>query len=73
MHDALDRCHCRPPETGLLDAIEMEFDCNTTDAYFFFSTPEEKSLATIKYCTGFECNEEESLSTHVNRLLAEDA
>lgn len=70
-HDEQDRCHCRPPATGLLDAIEMELDCNTSSALFFFASANEKALSEIKGCRGFECDENNSLATMVNRLLTE--
>ena len=68
-HDEQDRCHCRPPETGLLDAIEMEFDCNTSDAVFFYANKHEKELATIKGCKTYECTADSPLSFHVSQLI----
>ncbi len=68
-HDDQDRCHCRPPETGLLDAIEMEFDCDTVAAKFFFFSEAEKKLAEAKGCQQFQCTAEKSLSFIVNQLL----
>lgn len=68
-HDEQDRCHCRPPETGLLDAIEMEFDCNTTDAFFFFSNKAEKILSDNKGCQGFECDDTRPFQQIVDNLL----
>lgn len=67
-HDEQDRCHCRPPETGLLDAIEMEFDCNTSDAVFFYANQYEKQLADSKGCTAYKCTADSPLSVHVNQL-----
>ena len=49
-HDEQDRCHCRPPESGLLDAIEMEFDCNTSEAVFFYANQHEQEFSKIKVC-----------------------
>jgi D-glycero-D-manno-heptose 1,7-bisphosphate phosphatase len=68
-HDELDRCHCRPPETGLLDAIEMEFDCNASEAVFFYANEHEKTLADIKGCKAYECTEDLPLSFHVSHLI----
>ncbi len=68
-HDEQDRCHCRPPETGLLDAIEMEFDCDTSRAAFFCVSSAEKDLANAKGCTIYECTNDFPLSTQVKRLL----
>ncbi len=69
-HDDQDRCHCRPPETGLLDAIEMEFDCDTVAASFFFYSDAEKKLAKAKDCLQFQCTPEKNLSFFVNQLLS---
>lgn len=69
-HDEQDRCHCRPPEMGLLDAIEMEFDCNTTDSFFFFANKAEKTLSANKGCQGFECDETHSFQKIVDSLLS---
>jgi D-glycero-D-manno-heptose 1,7-bisphosphate phosphatase len=68
-HDEQDRCHCRPPKTGLLDAIEMEFDCNTSDAAFFYANKHEKELAIIKGCKAYECTAGSPLNFHVNQLI----
>jgi D-glycero-D-manno-heptose 1,7-bisphosphate phosphatase len=68
-HDEQDRCHCRPPEPGLLDAIDMEFDCNTSEAIFFFANQHEKALAKIKGCKAYECTSDLPLSHHVSHLI----
>jgi D-glycero-D-manno-heptose 1,7-bisphosphate phosphatase len=68
-HDEQDRCHCRPPESGLLDAIEMEFDCNTADAVFFYANQHEQELANIKGCKTYKCTTDRPLSYHVNDLI----
>lgn len=70
-HDEQDRCHCRPPETGLLDAIEMEFDCNTATSVFFFASEAEQTLSETKACRGFKCDEDNHLLMHVHQLLTE--
>jgi len=70
-HDEQDRCHCRPPQPGLLDAIEMELDCNTTDSLFFFSNKTEKELSSSKGCKGFECDDVNRFDVVVDRLLRE--
>jgi D-glycero-D-manno-heptose 1,7-bisphosphate phosphatase len=69
-HDEQDRCHCRPPESGLLDAIEMEFDCNTSDAIFFYANQHEQQLADIKGCKAYKCTVNHSLSFHVGNLIS---
>lgn len=71
-HDEQDRCHCRPPEMGLLDAIEMEFDSDTSNALYFYSNPNEKTLSEKKACRGFYCSEETPLINWVNHLLTEE-
>jgi len=71
-HDEQDRCHCRPPETGLLDAVEMEFDCDASRAAFFGMSNAEKDLAKTKDCTIYECTNDLPLSMHVKRLLKND-
>jgi D-glycero-D-manno-heptose 1,7-bisphosphate phosphatase len=69
-HDKEDRCHCRPPETGLLDVIEMEFDCNTTDSVYFFMNEEEAAMISTKGCKGIRCDRNETpLLTNVTEFL----
>ncbi len=68
-HDEQDRCHCRPPETGLLDAVEMEFDCDASRAAFFCVSNAEKDLGNAKGCTIYECTNDLPLSMHVKCLL----
>ena len=69
-HDEQDRCHCRPPESGLLDAIEMEFDCNTSEAVFFYANQHEQELANIKGCKTYKCTGDFPLSLHVSNLIS---
>ncbi len=69
-HDEQDRCHCRPPESGLLDAIEMEFDCNTSEAIFFYANQYEQQLANSKGCKTYKCTADHSLSFHVGNLIS---
>ncbi len=71
-HDEQERCHCRPPDTGLLDVIEMEFDCNTSDALFFYCSAEEKILSQAKHCRGFECSAATTLAQRVQQLITEE-
>ena len=69
-HDEQDRCHCRPPSTGLLDVIEIEFDCNTADALYFYHTDNEKQMIESKGCQGIFCNEHtQPLSQMVNKVM----
>ena len=58
-HDEQDRCHCRPPATGLLDVIEMEFDCDTADALYFYFSEAEKLMIETKSCKGIACDASE--------------
>lgn len=69
-HDEQDRCHCRPPETGLFDAIEMEFDCNASQVDFFFATDAEQGLASKIGCRAFFCDAQMTLLNTVEKLLA---
>lgn len=55
-HDQQDRCHCRPPATGLLDVIEMEYDCNGTEATFFYQSSDELEMIKHKGCVGIQCD-----------------
>ncbi|MGH1487701.1 MAG: HAD-IIIA family hydrolase [Cellvibrionaceae bacterium] len=69
-HDEQDRCHCRPPDIGLLDAIEMEFDCNTADAVYFYHSDNDKAMADTKSCKGFFCDtKDHSLINMIQKVL----
>ena len=68
-HDEQDRCHCRPPKSGLLDVVEMEFDCDTSGAAFFCASDAEKELARAKNCVIYDCSNDCPLSAQVKRLL----
>jgi len=47
-HDVNDHCYCRPPATGLLDVIEIEFDCTIDQAFYFCDNEAEMTAATTK-------------------------
>jgi len=68
-HDEQDQCHCHPPKIGLLDVIEIEFDCDTKDAYFFCYTEQERQMAEQKGCHILRCDQDKNLSSQVNQLL----
>lgn len=70
-HDEQDQCYCRPPQTGLLDVVEMEFDCDTRDALYFYHTAEEQTVAKAKQCRAIFCDQNDNtLLSQVKVLLA---
>jgi len=70
-HDTSDRCHCRPPSTGLLDVIEMELDCDTEGCFYFCHTEAEIAAARRKHSIPIQCggNSVEGIP-HYEHLLA---
>ncbi len=67
-HDEKTHCHCRPPATGLLDVIEIELDCNASDAYYFCDNQAEAQAAKKKGCHVVMCDADNTLRTMVNTL-----
>ncbi|AOS96382.1 D-glycero-beta-D-manno-heptose-1,7-bisphosphate 7-phosphatase [Microbulbifer aggregans] len=49
-HGPDDGCRCRKPETGLLDAIEAEFDTSLHDSYFVGDRLRDLQAAVAKGC-----------------------
>jgi len=49
-HSEEDHCRCRKPNTGLLDAIEAEFDTNLHDCYFVGDQLKDLQCAVAKGC-----------------------
>jgi D-glycero-D-manno-heptose 1,7-bisphosphate phosphatase len=68
-HDVEDRCHCRPPNTGLLDIVEIEFDCSTQNQLFFYSSDEEQALIKAKLCHGIKCHSDNNLIQAISPYL----
>ena len=69
-HDQQDRCHCAPPATGLLDVIEIEFDCDTAEAYYFYHSEPEQQMIASKGCKGIFCNaEDRRLMDMINEVI----
>ncbi|MGS2718381.1 HAD-IIIA family hydrolase [Eionea flava] len=67
-HDEADHCYCRPPNTGLLDVIEMELDCDIRDAFYFCDNEEEAFIAKEKGCEPILCSPSETLAMRVQSL-----
>ncbi|MFT7387844.1 MAG: D-glycero-D-manno-heptose 1,7-bisphosphate phosphatase [Candidatus Endobugula sp.] len=67
-HSKEDHCYCRPPATGLLDVIEMELDCDISDAFYFCDNEEEAAVATEKGCQPILCSMGESLWYRIQSL-----
>jgi D-glycero-D-manno-heptose 1,7-bisphosphate phosphatase len=69
-----DVCQCRKPNTGLVDAIEREFDCSVQGASFIGDSLKDLQLALAKNClpvlvkTG---NGEKTLAQLQSGVLAE--
>lgn len=78
-HGPDDGCRCRKPATGLLDAIEAEFDTSLHDHYFVGDRLRDLQAAVAKGCkpvlvrTG--CGEEtlQNLISNPNDSLVETA
>jgi D-glycero-D-manno-heptose 1,7-bisphosphate phosphatase len=68
-HDEQDRCYCRPPETGLLDVIEMEFDRNVAEGFYFYHSDNEAVMITVKGCQGIHCDDNNRLLNRVETML----
>ena len=49
-HSDEDNCRCRKPKTGLLDAIEAEFDSSLHDCYFIGDQSKDLHCAVAKGC-----------------------
>ncbi|WGL15354.1 D-glycero-beta-D-manno-heptose 1,7-bisphosphate 7-phosphatase [Microbulbifer bruguierae] len=49
-HSDEDNCRCRKPKTGLLDAIEAEFDTSLHDCYFVGDRIPDLQCAVAKGC-----------------------
>lgn len=49
-HSEGDNCRCRKPGTGLLDAIEAEFDTSLHDCYFVGDQRKDLQCAVAKGC-----------------------
>lgn len=49
-HSEEDNCRCRKPNTGLLDAIEAEFDASLHDCYFVGDRRSDLLCAASKGC-----------------------
>lgn len=49
-HSDEDHCRCRKPNTGLLDAIEAEFDTSLHDCYFVGDRMADLQCAVAKGC-----------------------
>ena len=49
-HSDEDNCRCRKPKTGLLDAIEAEFDTSLHDCYFVGDQRKDLQCAVTKGC-----------------------
>ncbi|WP_066959735.1 D-glycero-beta-D-manno-heptose 1,7-bisphosphate 7-phosphatase [Microbulbifer sp. Q7] len=49
-HRDEDNCRCRKPKTGLLDAIEAEFDTSLHDCYFVGDQRKDLECAIAKGC-----------------------
>ncbi|WP_043319851.1 D-glycero-beta-D-manno-heptose 1,7-bisphosphate 7-phosphatase [Microbulbifer sp. HZ11] len=49
-HSDDDNCRCRKPKTGLLDAIEAEFDTSLHDCYFVGDQVRDLQCAVTKGC-----------------------
>ncbi|WP_226703316.1 D-glycero-beta-D-manno-heptose 1,7-bisphosphate 7-phosphatase [Microbulbifer elongatus] len=49
-HSDDDHCRCRKPKTGLLDAIEAEFDTSLHDCYFVGDQRKDLQCAVAKGC-----------------------
>ncbi|AQQ66220.1 D-glycero-beta-D-manno-heptose-1,7-bisphosphate 7-phosphatase [Microbulbifer agarilyticus] len=49
-HSEEDDCRCRKPKTGLLDAIEAEFDVSLHDCFFVGDGTEDLYCAVAKGC-----------------------
>ncbi|WP_295802310.1 D-glycero-beta-D-manno-heptose 1,7-bisphosphate 7-phosphatase [uncultured Microbulbifer sp.] len=49
-HSDDDNCRCRKPRTGLLDAIEAEFDTSLHDCYFVGDRRKDLQCAVAKGC-----------------------
>ena len=67
-HDEQDHCNCRPPKTGLLDVIEMELDCDVSDAYYFCDNTDEADVATAKGCQVVLCDTANTLQHHAQQF-----
>jgi D-glycero-D-manno-heptose 1,7-bisphosphate phosphatase len=68
-HDEQDRCYCRPPETGLLDVIEMEFDSNVAESLYFYHSDNEAEMIAAKKCRGIYCDDNNRLLDKVKATL----
>lgn len=69
-HDEQDRCHCRPPSPGLLDVIEIEFDCDTANAVYFYHSDNEKQMIEAKGCQAVLCDAEGNrLADVINKII----
>ncbi|KUJ83087.1 D-glycero-beta-D-manno-heptose-1,7-bisphosphate 7-phosphatase [Microbulbifer flavimaris] len=76
-HDDDDGCRCRKPATGMLDAIEAEFNTSLHDCYFVGDRTRDLHAAVAKGCkpvlvrTG--CGEDtlQQLLTHPDAELAQ--
>nr|WP_010131084.1 D-glycero-beta-D-manno-heptose 1,7-bisphosphate 7-phosphatase [Microbulbifer agarilyticus] len=49
-HSDADNCRCRKPKTGLLDAIEAEFDVSLHDCFFVGDRTKDLYCAVAKGC-----------------------
>ncbi|MCK7598070.1 D-glycero-beta-D-manno-heptose 1,7-bisphosphate 7-phosphatase [Microbulbifer sp. CAU 1566] len=49
-HSDEDHCRCRKPKTGLLDAIEAEFDTSLHDCFFVGDQLKDLQCAVAKNC-----------------------
>ncbi|WP_428819647.1 D-glycero-beta-D-manno-heptose 1,7-bisphosphate 7-phosphatase [Microbulbifer sp. MCCC 1A16149] len=49
-HSDEDHCRCRKPKTGLLDAIEAEFDTSLHESYFVGDQRKDLECAVAKGC-----------------------
>ncbi len=67
-HDESDHCYCRPPATGLLDVVEIEFDCSIENAFYFCDNAMEAEAARQKACQVTILNTSETLQHHLHRL-----
>lgn len=50
-HHPDDECKCRKPKTGMLDAIEAEFNLSLQDVVFVGDSLKDLQAAAIKSCT----------------------
>lgn len=61
-HEKTEGCRCCPPETGLLDVIEMELDCHAEGAYYLCDNDDEAQMAEKKGCVVLRCDADSTLA-----------